>query len=402
MDGCSLSTRKSLAWSFSQQFWQYVLLFIGSVIIARLLTPEEMGVFALAMAANLLVSSFRDFGIGSYLIREEQLTYDKIRTAFGMSIAISWSLGLVVLFARHSVATLYDTPAIADVLLLVSVSFFVTPIGQPAAALLQREMRFDILHHIALASSVVGMATSILLAYFGLSYMSLAWGMVTGTVLSCGLFIVVRPDHLKLWPSLRHWREVLSFGGWLTAASFIGTINTEAIKFVLGGLINPAAVALFERAVQIPIMFRKGLLTPVGRVLFPLFSKDIREGISIGPAVEKLMSATTVVIWPAFLTLGFISEPIVVFLFGENWRVAGEILPYILLSHAILSLLPQPEHVLVPHGKVRSLFWLNAFSTVNSLFFAAIGAYFGLVIFAMLRPVTALLFMIANYFCIAE
>ena len=89
---------------------------MGSIVIARLLTPDEMGVFALAMAATILISSLRNFGVGSYLIREEQLTDDKVRTAFGIWITVSWTLGVVVLSVRHYIAGLYDAPGIADVL----------------------------------------------------------------------------------------------------------------------------------------------------------------------------------------------------------------------------------------------------------------------------------------------
>lgn len=382
-----MSTRKSLAWSFSQQFGQKGLQFLASIVIARLLTPDEVGVFAIAMAAQALISSLREFGVGSYLIREEELNDDKIRTAFGIWLAVSWSLGLFVLLVRGPLATLYDTPGIADVMILLSISFFITPFGQPANALLTREMRFDVLHHIALTTTVASIATSITLAALGFSYMALAWGMVAGVVVRALLLIAVRPDHLKLLPGFRYWRDVVQFGGYLTGASLAGTVNTEGVKFVLGGLITPGTLALFERAVQIPSLARQSLFGPLGRVLFPTFSKDIREGHSIGPAVVKLVAAQTVIIWPTFLTIGLLAEPVVVFLFGENWRVAGEILPYILFAQALLPLLPQLEQILVPYGEVRRLFWLRMVLMVSNIGLAVAGAIHSLELFAMLRPV---------------
>jgi len=395
-----MNTRKSLAWSFSQQFGQYILQFAASMVIARLLTPSEMGVFALAMAANSLISSLRDFGVGSYLVREETLNQDKIRTAFGMWLALSWTLALLVLVIRHPVAALYDTPGIAGVMLLLSVSFFITPFGQPAQALLMREMRFDILHHIVLASTILGTATSIILAFLGFSYMALAWGMVAGTAGRVILLLAVRRDHLKLVPGFRYWRDVMHFGGYLTAAGLAGTINVEGLKFILGGLQNPASIALFERATQIPSIARQALFTPLSRVLFPAFSKDIREGHSIGPNVERLIGATILIIWPAFLTIGIMAVPIVVFLFGENWRTAGEILPYLLLSNAILSALPQPDQILTPHGMVRRLFFLRLTTLSINMALVIIGAMYSLELFAMLRPVQSLFSVTLIYFAI--
>src|SRR5688572_2485765 len=103
-----------------------------------------MGVFALAMAASALIASLREFGIGSYLVREPQLNQEKVRTAFGMWLVLSWTMGIVLLVARTPLAEAYGTPGIADVLLVASLSFFVTPFGQPAHALLVRDMRFDL------------------------------------------------------------------------------------------------------------------------------------------------------------------------------------------------------------------------------------------------------------------
>lgn len=361
-----------------------------------------MGIFGLAVAAYFLLSSLRDFGVGSYLIQQETLNDNKIRTAFGMWVVISWSLGLAIFATRNYVADIYHAKGIADVLSLVSISLFITPIGQPAQALLTREMRFDVLHHIALASTAITVLTNITLALAGLSYMALAWGMIAGTAVNAALLIAVRPDHLRMLPSFRYWREVLSFGGWLTGVSLIGTVKSEGNRFILGAFINPAAVGLFDRAVQIPNQARQSLFSPIWRVLFPAFSKDIREGLSIGPALEKLVSVTTVVIWPAFLTVGILAQPIIVVLFGENWRVAGQILPYFLFAQALLALLPPAYQILVPHGKVKRYFWLSAITTMSGLALAAIGAMHSLELFALLVPIDHAVYVIATYFAVRE
>lgn len=388
-----MSIRTSLAWTFTEQFGQRVLQFAGSVAIARLLTPDEVGVFALAMAVNGLIASLREFGIGSYLIREAELSDEKIRTAFGLWLIVAWSLAGVVFGIRHWVAELYATPGIAEVLLVLTITFVLLPFGQPAQSLLTRDMRFDLLNHVNLTVTAVRVGATVGFAALGWSYMALAWGMVLGSMLQCVLLIALRPGHLRLLPGLRHWREVVNFGGWLTGAQLAGTATQEGQKFVLGGFLNPAAVALFERAVQLPSMARQTLFAPVSRVLFPALSREIREGRRIGDKIEMLVAATTVIVWPAFLTLALLAEPLVVFVFGENWRVAGQILPPLLLAQGLLALLPQPEQVLMPHGKVKRVFGVRLFSTVNGLSFAAVGAMHSLEMFAQLRPMAAVLFV---------
>jgi O-antigen/teichoic acid export membrane protein len=208
---------------------------------------------------------------------------------------------------------------------------------------------------------------------------------------------MLRRDHLRLRPGFRLWREVLQFGGWLTVAGLFGTIAAEGRKFVLGGFINPGAVALVERAQQIPTMSRQALFMPVGRVMLPSFSKNIREGVSIGPGVEMYVAATTAIIWPAFLTIGFLAVPITLLVFGENWRVAGEILPYILGGAAIVAVLPQPEQVLTPHGAVRRLAAVRFVQVTAALTLAALGSMHSLELYAALHVLTAAIFSLGVY-----
>ena len=172
-----------MAWTFSEQFLQYGLQFAASVIIARLLTPDEIGIFVLAMSASAILTSLRAFGVGSYLIREPDLDLAKIRSAFGVMLAVSWSLGLLLFFSRDFIAGLYGRESIAEAISLLSLNFAISPLGAPAAALLTREMRFKVLHNIGIASSAIGTLVSVVLAYLGLSYMALAWGLLVTTSL---------------------------------------------------------------------------------------------------------------------------------------------------------------------------------------------------------------------------
>ncbi|MGD1876744.1 MAG: oligosaccharide flippase family protein [Kiloniellaceae bacterium] len=395
-----MSIRTSVAWTFSEQFLQYGIQLAASVIIARLLTPDEMGVFALAMSASAILTSLRTFGIGNYLIREPELTLDKIRSAFGVMLVISWSLGLALFLLRDLIAGIYERPDIADVISLISLNFFVAPFGAPAFSMLTREMRFQALHNIGLATSATGSFVSVALAYSGASYMALAWGLLTTSFLHAICCMAIMPRYALLWPSFVHWRKITHFGGLLAVSSLFGTVNSEGITFFLGVFINPAAVAQFNRAVQVPSLLRQGIFGPISRVLTPAWSKDVRDGRSIGPAAEKLTALNTAIVWPPFLALSLISVPFIVLVFGPNWQPAGEIFPWVLLSNAVLAMLPQPEQVLVPHGQVGRVFTVRSVGVLISLALTAYAAPLGLNAFAISRVVISVIFLTLIFFAV--
>lgn len=384
-----MSIRRSFTWAFSEQTLQQLIQLAAAVVIARLLQPDEIGVFALAVSAAAMLTALRSFGVGNYLIREPEITLEKVRSAFGAMLAVSWSLGLLLVLGRDLIAGLYDRPEIGELIVLLAISFAIAPFGEPANALLTREMQFRRLHTIGLTAVAAGSALSVALAYAGFGSFSLAWGLLVTQSLKSLLPMLAYPRYALLRPSFTYWRDIAHFGGLLSLTSLIGSANNEGIRFVLGGFTSPASLAQFHRAAQVPDLFRQGIFQPVARVLTPAWSEDLRQGRAIGPGAEKLVALSTVLVWPVFLALAFVAEPFIVLVFGPNWGPAGEIFPWILLSQAIVAALPQPEQVLVPYGMVGRAFAVRAAAAVFSLCTAVYGASLGLEAFAASRAIAA-------------
>lgn len=395
-----MSIRSSIAWTFSEQTLLQLIQLAAAVVIARLLSPDELGVFALAMSAAAVLTALRTFGVGNYLIREANLTLEKIRTAFGVMLVISWGLGLCLFLVRDLIAGLYDRPGIAEVITLLCLNFVVAPFGAPCTALLSREMRFRTLHNIGLAAAGLGTGLSVFLAYAGYSYMALGWGLLVTTTLTSLLAMAALPAYAFLRPSFRYWREITRFGGLLSLSSLVGQLNSQGVRFLLGWFIAPASLAQFNRAAQVPNVLRQGVFMPVARVLTPAWAEEVREGRSLGPGAERLIAANTVLVWPVFLPLAFVAKPFILLVFGENWGPAGEIFPWVLLAQAIVISLPQVEQVLVPHGLVGRVFLVRALAAVFSISTAIVGAALGLEAFAISRVIAAVFLMSLTFIAI--
>ena len=102
--------RRSLAYSIADSYLALPLQLVGTMIISRLLTPAETGVFAVAAVFAAFASTFRDFGITEYLIQENELDAEKIRAAFTVNIAISWAMALLLFFSAPLAADFYRSP----------------------------------------------------------------------------------------------------------------------------------------------------------------------------------------------------------------------------------------------------------------------------------------------------
>ncbi len=179
-----MTLRRSFYLSFGRFGGATVIRFVTGIVLARLLTPAEIGVFVVALAVIMTLGALRDFGIPRYLIKEREITEAKLATVFGVSLLFGWSLAVALYLGRHAAARFYGTPELADILAVLAVTFLLLPIGQPALAMLRREQRYGQLTVNALSAALGGAATSITFAVLGFGPISMAYGALVAAALA--------------------------------------------------------------------------------------------------------------------------------------------------------------------------------------------------------------------------
>jgi O-antigen/teichoic acid export membrane protein len=146
------------------------------MIIARLLTPGQVGIFSLASAFLAIASVVREFGVTEFLMQDKALDHARIRAAYGVAIAVAWSMGGLVLLLRRPIADFYGEPGVADVLSVLCLTFAILPFATPTTALLYRDMAVAKVLWIQTIAVVVGNVSSVVMrSWYGLHGARLAW-----------------------------------------------------------------------------------------------------------------------------------------------------------------------------------------------------------------------------------
>ena len=135
----------------------------STLILSRLLTPTETGIFAVAAVLTALASTFRDFGVAEYLIQEKDLTTEKIRAAFAANIVVSWLMAALMFFSSATVADFYQQPGVADVMRIQAVNFLLIPFGAVTMAYFRRQLNY----HPIFVASLLANITSFVVAVGG-------------------------------------------------------------------------------------------------------------------------------------------------------------------------------------------------------------------------------------------
>lgn len=330
------------------------LLAVGqAALLSRLLTPAEVGLAMIGMAATQVADALRDFGTTTYLIQHRDLTADSVRTAFTILLLICGGIALALALFAEPFAALYDLPALVAYLRVLALGFLPIPFSAPAMALMRRSFDFRALAIVNIAAAAISSATVLGLAASGFSYMSIAFASVAGAATAAIAALAIRRDASAFRPCLREWRVALSFGGYSTATTLMNRAYDLLPIFVLGARFPLDLVGLYSRALVVSQLPDRVLLASLSGVVLPAFAADARDGRQLGAAYLAALALLSVVMWPALAMLAILAQPIVDILLGPQWHGAVPLVRVMALAAMFTagSMLSYP--VLVAAGGLR-------------------------------------------------
>lgn len=324
----------------------------GTMIIARLLTPAEIGVFAVAAVFAAFASTFRDFGVAEYMIQERELTDDKIRSALTANIVVSWVMALLLLLSSGAAAEFYHHPGIADVIHVQAVNFLFIPFGAVTMAYFRREFNFKPMFVASMLSNIATFTVATLCALSGLGYMSLAWSSLAGVVVTVGTSIWYRPREFPRWPGISELRSVIRFGKYASGIYLFGQAGKSAPEIIVGRVLDMPSVAFLSRAGGLIEIFHKTVLRAILPVCLPYFAKSNREQGSVNAGYLRAVSYLTAIGWPFFAFLGIVAYGAIRIIYGTQW-VASVPLAQILCLAALIEIVHYlAKEALIAAGRV--------------------------------------------------
>lgn len=349
----ALSVRTALAWSFAERYSSLIVTLISTMLLARLLTPVQIGIFSLCASVTAVAGILRDFGVSEYINQEKDLTSAKMRSVFGIAIIIAWSIGAAIFFSRHLISAYYNEIGVAKVLGVLSLNFLILPFASPAFALMSREMAFRKIFVVQIASNAIQAVTGVTLAFQSYGYMSLAWAPVAGIITQTVLISVMRPRDSFLLPAFSEARHVLKYGSMFVLSRFIETFTRNAHEFIIARQSGFTSVGLFSRAFGLIELFNSNVTNAVMRVASPAFAADYRAGRQLNNDFARGTAIFTSIAFPFLGFIGLMAPEIIRVLFGPQWDAAAplaSILAIALIPSYLVALGPQ---LLAATGQVR-------------------------------------------------
>jgi O-antigen/teichoic acid export membrane protein len=389
-----MSVRRSLTWAFSGQFINFTVQFAGSVVLARLLSPYEMGITAIAMAAFGIVSVFTAFGVGSYVVRDPDLQPQTLETAFTVNAALLCGLSLLILALSFGAGWILKEPRAAGVLRVAAISNLFGIISFRPSVMLQREMQFKRMSLIGIISGVVGSSSTVAFAFAGASYMSVAYGGLIASAMGTALTFAMGRQHASYRLSTSSWRSITIFGLQIMSISGVAVLVGRLCDLILGRTLGVAALGIYGRANSLSGLIFENVYGTATRVVFVQLSKDFRETGELRTTFLRSLQIITAFMWPLLAGLALLSRPAIFTLYGEKWLMAAVPFSILLVAQIITLGFGMNWELFVLRGETGRQAKYEITRSITGLALFSIGCHFSLAAAAASRIVDSLVGLI--------
>lgn len=341
-----------IAWTGGVKWAAQAMSWASTLVVARILSPEDYGIFSMAAAYVGFLTVASEFGIGTAVVTIRDLSRDQLAQLNALSIV----LGLTVLGACAGAAVplgkFFRTPQLPAVLLVLSMSFVIASFKSVPLALLQRELRFKLISLIDGFSALALALASVLLAFAGFRYWTLVLGSVLSTAISTTLVLVAqrcgfrRPRLASLRKSLTISRHIL-----VNRLSWYAYSNADFV--VAGRVLGKAPLGAYTvgwTLASTPIQQTTNL---VGAIATPFLSKVQGDYDTVRRYFLNLTEGLSLLTFPMTIGMALVAHDFVLTILGAKWQAV--VLPLHLLAAyaSVRSITPFLSHVLTVTGETR-------------------------------------------------
>ena len=312
---------------------------IGStVMLARLLTPADYGLFAIVTGVTGIIEVFKDGGLSMATIQRDRISGEQQTTLFWLNVALGGGLMLLTLGLTPLITHLYYEPRLAGIMASLAATFLIGGIGVQHQALLRRQLRFGTAAAIDIASISAGALVALLLAWRGYGYWALVGMAICSTLTStvaAWLSVSWRPGRAAAFAEVR---PLLAFGGNIIGTRLVLQFVRTSPSILLGAYWGPATVGIYQRAYALLMYAVDQIQGPVSTVLLPHLSRLQQDPERQKRVFLLAYRAIVSVIVPLVVTCAVYSEEVVALMLGSQWTETAAVFRWLALGGIAVGL----------------------------------------------------------------
>lgn len=324
---------------------------LSTVILARLLAPEDFGVIAMAMLAVGLVEVLANAGLQMAIIRHPDPRREHLDSAWTGGVLLAAILGTVLFFLAPLAQGYFDEPRLGPLIQFMALHVYLRGFENIGTVMFRRELDFAKDFRFGVYKKLLTFTTTITLALVLQNYWALAIGFVVGQLFSVALSYGIHPYRPRFCVS--RMGEIWGFSLWVLVNRIGVFFQQDVDRYVVGGVANSTQMGYYTVSGEVAMLPTSEILVPVSRALFPIYSKLASDPKEVRNAYLNVLSVVAVICTSAGAGLALVAEDLVLVMLGPQWVETAPLLGWLALSAAVSGYVQTVYSVFNVMGRAR-------------------------------------------------
>lgn len=371
-------TVKGIAWSGIDNVAQYAVSFIVSIILARLLSPDDYGLLGIIAIFTAVCTAIIGGGFSSALIRKKDITDDDYNTAFIVNLGLSLLFYVGIFLLAPYIAFFFSREELVPLIRVSSLGMVIGAFAIVQQTRLTRRIDFKTQTKITLIAAVASGVIGITMALLDCG----VWSLVAQSLSSQGLRTVFLCGYNHWMPKLdfskNSFSDLFGYGWKIMLVNIIDTVWKELYQLIVGKFYSSETLGQYTRAKGFSQLFSSNLTTVIQRVTFPVLSNIQDDKARMVAAYRRIIKLTMYVTAFSMFALGAVSEPLLYCLIGPKWHEAATYLPLICVAGSLYPLHAINLNMLQVQGRSDLFLGLEIVKKTIALAPLFVGAFVGI------------------------
>ncbi|MBY9067964.1 lipopolysaccharide biosynthesis protein [Hyphomonas sp. WL0036] len=342
---------RATAWLGLAKLVSYGLAFLSTIVLARILVPEDFGVIALAMAIIGVLAGLLDVPVTTALVALQSPTDDEFDTAWTISIIRSVLVSLLLFALAYPLAGMFNMPEVAPVIMALSAQLIIFGLRNPYFENFARSLNFTWDVYAEISSKICQIIVSIAVALIWKSYWAFVVGLIAGALASMIVTYIAARRLPKL--SLRSPQRLLGYSIWLGMSMVVNRLASESANLIAGKRFGQAMLGELHIGNKLSTDISYIALIPIIRSLLSAFSRLADDMHRFRHAYLKAQAATVAMALPMGVGLALVADPLVPLMLGPGWDRAIIVVQYFAPCASLLMAAGPIRSVAMALGKTR-------------------------------------------------
>ncbi|MEI2302412.1 oligosaccharide flippase family protein [Ensifer sp. MJa1] len=351
---------------------------VALLVLARLLSPPEFGLYAAALIIVKLATIFENLGVAPAIVQRPELDDRHLRVGFTLSLTLSLLIAALAWLAAPAIAHAMRLMELVPVVRATSVVFLCQGVALVAQAVAQRTLRFEWLAAVDAITFTIGFVVAApLMALAGFGIWALVGALVTQNILRAIVLLVGQPHPKRLLLERRAAGELLYFGGGFTIARLCNYLATQVDKLIVGRWLGAESLGIYSLASQLMTTPAVIIGQILDRVLFPTMALVQQEPARLARAYRSAVAACALVVLPASVIVAITAPELVLVLLGPRWNAVVAPLQVLAVGMLFRTSYKLSDSIARATGVVYARAWRQAIFVVAVATGAFLGRFWG-------------------------